>query len=79
MRQRVRKGGHNVPVADLRRRFLPSLRNFFSLYLPLADEALLFNAAGNPPKLIARWQGRTVWLVEPKIYDRIQKQIKTGR
>ena len=25
----------------LRRRFLPSLRNFVSLYLPLADEALL--------------------------------------
>lgn len=29
VRQRVRKGGHDVPEADLRRRFLPSLRNFF--------------------------------------------------
>jgi hypothetical protein len=47
---------HDVPEADLRRRFLPGLRNFFSLYLPLADETLLFifNAAGRPPKLIAR-------------------------
>ena len=79
VRQRVRKGGHDVPEADLRRRFLPSLRNFFSLYLPLADEALLFNAAGSPPKLIARWQGRTALLIEPEIYDRIQKQIETGR
>ena len=79
VRQRVRKGGHDVPEADLRRRFLPSLRNFFSLYLPLADEALLFNAAGNPPKLIARWQGRTTLLIEPEIYDRIQKQIETAR
>ncbi len=79
VRQRVRKGGHDVPEADLRRRFLPSLRNFFSLYLPLADEALLFNAAGSPPKLIARWQGRTALLIEPEIYDRIQKQIETSR
>lgn len=79
VRQRVRKGGHDVPETDLRRRFLPSLRNFFSLYLPLADEALLFNAAGSPPKLIARWQGLGAILIEPKIYDRIQKQIETGR
>jgi predicted ABC-type ATPase len=79
VRQRVRKGGHDVPEADLRRRFFPSLRNFFSLYLPLADEALLFNAAGSPPKLIARWQGRTALLIEPEIYDRIQKQIETSR
>ena len=79
VRQRVCKGGHDVPEADLRRRFLPSLRNFFSLYLPLVDEALLFNAAGSPPKLIARWQGRTALLIEPEIYDRIQKQIETSR
>jgi predicted ABC-type ATPase len=79
VRQRVRKGGHAVPSADLRRRFLPSLRNFFSLYLPLADEALLFNAAGSPPQLVARWNGRTAWLIEPEIYDHIQNQIEARR
>lgn len=79
VRQRVRKGGHDVPEADLRRRFLPSLRNFFSLYLPLADEALLFNAAGSPPQLIARWKGRTELLIEPELYDHIQNQIETDR
>ena len=78
VRQRVRKGGHDVPEADLRRRFLPSLRNFFLLYLPLADEALLFNAAGSPPVLIARWQGPGALLFDKKLYDRIEKQIETG-
>jgi len=78
VRQRVRKGGHDVPEADLRRRFLPSLRNFFSLYLPLADEALLFNAAGRPPQLVARWKGQTALLMEPELYDHIQNQIETG-
>lgn len=79
VRQRVRLGGHDVPEADLRRRFLPSLRNLFSLYLPLADEALLFNAAGNPPQLVARWKGPAALLVKPKLYDHIQKQIEAAR
>ncbi len=74
VRQRVRKGGHDVPEADLRRRFLPSLRNFFTLYLPLADEAVLFDAAGRPPRLIARWQATSAEIIEPKTYARIQKQ-----
>ncbi len=79
VRQRVRKGGQDVPEADLRRRFLPSLQNFFSLYLPLADEALLFSATFSPPKLIARWRDRAILLHDPEIYERIQKQIETGR
>jgi predicted ABC-type ATPase len=79
VRQRVRKGGHDVPARDLRRRFLPSLLIFFLLYLPLADEAVLFNAAARPPRVIARWNGRTALLIEPELYDHIQKQIETGR
>jgi len=79
VRQRVRKGGHNVPEADLRRRFLPSLKNFFSLYLPLADVALLFDAAGSPPQLIARWKDQGVHIVNPTLYEHIEKQNKAHR
>jgi predicted ABC-type ATPase len=79
VRQRVRKGGHDVPESDLRRRFLPSLLNFFSLYLPLADEALLFNAAGNPPRLVARWKGETSVVINSTVYEHIQKQTQNAR
>lgn len=41
VRQRVKTGGHDVPEVDIRRRYIPSLQNFFTLYLPLADEAFL--------------------------------------
>jgi predicted ABC-type ATPase len=34
--ERVRMGGHNIPEATIRQRYSRSLRNFFSLYLPLA-------------------------------------------
>jgi len=34
---RVRQGGHNVPRADVLRRFARGWANFQSLYRPLAD------------------------------------------
>lgn len=44
---RVKMGGHNIPQADIERRFLRSLHNLYSLYLPLADRwAVLDNASG---------------------------------
>lgn len=35
--ERVERGGHDVPEADVRRRFGRSLANFWSVYRPLAD------------------------------------------
>jgi predicted ABC-type ATPase len=44
--ERVRKGGHHVPEADIRRRFTRSLRNFWRIYRELADSwVLLYNGA----------------------------------
>lgn len=74
VRERVRKGGHDVPATDVRRRFLPSLRNFFTLYLPLADEALLLLAAHHPPQLVASWKEGNCVILNSKVYARIQRQ-----
>ena len=38
VKQRVRLGGHDVPVAVIRRRYYAGVRNFFGLYMPLADQ-----------------------------------------
>lgn len=40
------KGGHDIPEETVRRRFERSLRNFFSLYLPLADTWLVCDNSG---------------------------------
>jgi len=68
VRERVKKGGHDVPVTDLKRRFLPSLHNFFGLYLPLADKALLYNSTLQPPKLVATWRAGKFELYSPEDY-----------
>lgn len=42
--ERVRKGGHDVPKEDIRRRYARSIRNFWTLYRELADSwVVLYN------------------------------------
>jgi predicted ABC-type ATPase len=47
VRQRVRRGGHNVPVEDIRRRFSRSLANFWHIYREIADYwYMVYNSSG---------------------------------
>jgi len=50
---RVRGGGHNVPEADVKRRYAVGLRNLFTLYRPLADFLAIVDNSGQVPKVIA--------------------------
>ena len=50
---RVRSGGHAVPEADVRRRFVRSWRNFESCYRPLADLSRVYDVSGPVPILIS--------------------------
>lgn len=78
VRNRVRQGGHNVPSDDIRRRYLPSVRNFFELYLPLADVTMLYEATAQPPRRVARWIGGSVEVFQPNLYDEIRRQADLG-
>jgi predicted ABC-type ATPase len=75
VRERVRKGGHDVPLADLHRRFRPSLANFFRLYLPLTDSATLHDASLHPPRLVATWEKGNRTVVDLDQHERIQQII----
>ena len=49
---RVSKGGHNVPLRDIIRRFERSWNNFIEVYMPLADSWVVFDTSGDLPKII---------------------------
>ena len=51
---RVKQGGHDVPAADVRRRFIRSWRNFEAVYLPLCDAWWLYDATSYPPSFLER-------------------------
>ena len=49
---RVRQGGHNVPRADVIRRFGRSWSNFSRIYQPLADAWWVYDNSGVKPMLL---------------------------
>lgn len=51
---RVKQGGHNVPRADVLRRFDRSWNNFRDLYRPLADKWSVYDNSGATPELLER-------------------------
>lgn len=49
---RVKQGGHNVPRADVLRRFLRGWQNFETAYKPLADAWAVYDNSGDRPQLL---------------------------
>jgi predicted ABC-type ATPase len=53
---RVKQGGHNVPAADVRRRFKRSWENFQNVYKYLADSWAVYDNSGQQPILVEESQ-----------------------
>ena len=51
---RVRQGGHDVPRADLVRRFARGWNNFELVYRTLADEWTVYDNSGQIPRLLEK-------------------------
>ena len=49
---RVKEGGHNVPRADVLRRFERGWKNFETLYRPLADAWAVYDNSDEQPRLL---------------------------
>lgn len=76
---RVAMGGHDVPEDTIRRRFSRSLHNFHSLYMPLADQWVLFdNTVTAKATLVATQEGDNLQIKEPKLWLKLQNLIKTA-
>jgi predicted ABC-type ATPase len=50
--ERVRQGGHNVPEAVIRRRFVAGWKNFEGLYRDVVDAWVLYDNAGKAPRMM---------------------------
>lgn len=73
--ERVRLGGHSVPDDIIKRRYRKSIRNFFELYQPIADNWGIFdNSYHNNPNMIA--EGNL--LSNIRIYNEQQWELIKG-
>jgi predicted ABC-type ATPase len=68
IRQRVLRGGHDVPEADVRRRFERSIGNFLVHYRPLAASWFLFDNSAGTPSVIAFEKHGELRIIEAGAY-----------
>lgn len=72
---RARAGGHDVPAETVRRRYRAGIRNFFSLYEPLATSWGLYNSSGPQPKLVAeRLASQALKVYDKDVWAIVQRQ-----
>jgi predicted ABC-type ATPase len=77
VQERVRRGGHHVPEAVVRRRYAVGLRNFFTLYRQVADEwQLLDNGDAGGARLIASGSSDIVTIVDEQRWKALQEQAR---
>jgi predicted ABC-type ATPase len=72
--ERVRMGGHAVPTATIRRRYIAGIRNFFSLYQPLTQSWRVYDNTDSAPRLIAHGSGANIEsVVDMTIWNRLKE------
>jgi predicted ABC-type ATPase len=69
--ERVRHGGHNIPAADIARRFPRSLRNLLNEFSYVVDYARCFMNDGRSPTLIFEQRGETRKIANPELYQQL--------
>jgi predicted ABC-type ATPase len=53
VRTRVIEGGHHIETEVIRRRYINGIKNLFGIYLPIADEIMIFDNSEGKHDLIA--------------------------
>lgn len=73
---RVEKGGHKVPVEDIKRRFPRSLANFWNLYRTLSDKWYLFYNSDDSFEQIARNVDDEQFVLDEELFSTFQIMIE---
>ncbi len=74
--ERVQKGGHDVPEADIRRRYRRSKENFWSLYRHEADRWYLICNSEESPQEVAIGEGSNFEVIDEVLYTLFMFDMK---
>lgn len=75
VQERIAKGGHPVPEADIRRRYRRSLANFWNLYRPRVDRWQLFCNSGDVPLEVAMGMVGVTEVFDETLFTLFQRLI----
>jgi predicted ABC-type ATPase len=74
VKDRVSKGGHNIPLEVILRRYSLSLK-YFEDYLTIVDRAYIYNADAQP-ELIAYKEDQQTQVLQENLWDSFIKEVK---
>lgn len=75
--RRVRQGGHSIPLEVIYRRYQAGVSNMRSLYLPLADEAEIYDNSDRQRRLIAvKYHGQPIEILQPVCWAAIEEMSR---
>ena len=67
------RGGHNIPRDTIYRRYHRGVKNFFDLYVPVADFWFLVDNSEHPFRFVAEGKEDEQRIFEQAIYERIKQ------
>ena len=79
VKTRVQEGGHRIPPEVIERRYWQGIHHLFAHYLPITDEALIFDNSAGEPVLVARKLASSLTIENPSLYHQLRKQYESGR
>ena len=73
----MRKGGHNIPINIIERRYSEGIDNLFNIYMPIVDTWILVDNSKTPRSIIASG-GKSQSLVvrNSVLYKKIEDHVK---
>ena len=78
MQIRVKEGGHSIPDDTIERRYIRGLRNLFKIYLPICDEAFIYDNSRNKPETMAILTNQKIEILNSKKFNSIQNTYATN-
>ena len=74
--ERVAHGGHNIPAADIERRFARSLANLLDVFSVEVDACRCFMNSASTPALVFEQQGTLRNVVAPHHFSHLQAEAR---
>ncbi|KAA8484087.1 putative ABC-type ATPase [Arcticibacter tournemirensis] len=73
VKSRVAEGGHNIDPEVIERRYHKGINNLFNIYLPIVDDALVFDNSLGRHELLAQKDGRGLIVVNDVKFNRLKQ------
>jgi predicted ABC-type ATPase len=76
VRDRVRRGGHNVPAVDIRRRFNRGVKNLLNEYRESVDSWTILDNSGSTPRLVAYAHHGNAQIIDTAVFEDMRKRLE---